>query len=215
MNQVDESGSEVLLKLRDLLLPCQACVQSTQAWMHFWPHSQRKIKDCKLNQWNFKLRAKPRELKGADLTLYGPAHGGANEAALRMFAEIGAVENVAAYVERVKNKEFRLMGVGHPVYRHYDPRAVLIKQVAYEVFEVTGSNPLIDIALEVERVVLEDDYFVSRRLNPNVDFYSGLIYQALDMMTVVFAIPRTVGWLAHWSEMLDDPDYTAASDLYR
>jgi citrate synthase len=132
-----------------------------------------------------------------------------------MFAEIGAVENVAAYVERVKNKEFRLMGVGHPVYRHYDPRAVLIKQVAYEVFEVTGSNPLIDIALEVERVVLEDDYFVSRRLNPNVDFYSGLIYQALDMMTVVFAIPRTVGWLAHWSEMLDDPDYTAASDLYR
>ena len=104
------------------------------------------------------------------------------------------------------------MGIGHPVYRHYDPRAALIKEVAYEVFEVTGRNDLIDIALEMERVVLEDEYFTSRRLNPNVDFYSGLIYQAFglpsDMMTVMFAIPRTVGWLAQWNEMMSDPGFT-------
>jgi citrate synthase len=151
-------------------------------------------------------------VSGAIGALYGPAHGGANEAVLRMLEEIGSVENVVAYVERAKNKEFRLMGIGHPVYRHYDPRAVLIKKTAYEVFEVTGTNDRIDIALDIERVVLEDEYFVSRRLNPNLDFYLGLIYQSLglplDMMTVMFAIPRTVGWLAQWSEMLDDPDRT-------
>ena len=107
---------------------------------------------------------------------------------------------------------FRLMGVGHPVYRKYDPRAALIKQIAYDVFDVTGTNEQIDIALEIEQVVLTDDYFVSRNLNPNVDFYSGLIYQSLglpfDMMTVMFAIPRTVGWLAQWKEMLEDPEQT-------
>jgi len=129
-----------------------------------------------------------------------------------MLKEVGSVENVAAYINRVKSKEFKLMGVGHPVYRRYDPRAALIKQIAYDVFEVTGTNKQIEIALEIERVVLRDDYFVSRSLNPNVDFYSGLIYQSLglpmDMMTVMFAIPRTVGWLAQWKEMLEDQEQT-------
>jgi citrate synthase len=151
-------------------------------------------------------------LAGAAGALYGPIHGGANEAVLRMLEDVGSVENVAAYIDRVKRKEFRLMGVGHPVYRRYDPRAALIKQIAYDVFEVTGTNEQIDIALEIEKVVLEDDYFVSRSLNPNVDFYSGLIYQSLglpmDMMTVMFAIPRTVGWLAQWKEMLEDREQT-------
>lgn len=151
-------------------------------------------------------------LSGAIGALYGPAHGGANEAVLKMLETIGSVSGVSDYVEGAKRKEYRLMGVGHPVYRHYDPRAALIKQVAKEVFEVTGRNDLIDIAEEMERIVLEDDYFVSRGLNPNVDFYSGLIYQSLglplDMMTVLFAIPRTVGWLAQWNEMLADEDAT-------
>jgi len=153
-------------------------------------------------------------LAGAAAALYGPLHGGANEMVLRMLNEIGSVANVPEYIKRVKAGEFRLMGFGHRVYKNYDPRARIIKQVAYEVFEVTGKDPLLDIALELERIALEDDYFVKRRLYPNVDFYSGIIYQAMrfpvDMFPVMFAIPRTSGWLAQWVEMLDDPDQKIA-----
>ena len=143
---------------------------------------------------------------GAAAALYGPRHGGANEAVLRMLNRIGSLENVGAFVEGVKSGEERLMGFGHRVYKNYDPRATIIKKTAYEVFEVTGKNPLLDIALKLEETALEDEYFVSRKLYPNVDFYSGLIYQALgfptDMFTVLFAIPRMSGWLAHWDELL-------------
>ena len=151
---------------------------------------------------------------GAAAALYGPLHGGANEAVLRMLAEIGSVENVPAYIDRVKSREVLLQGFGHRVYKNYDPRASIIKQTAYEVFEVTGKNPLIDIALELERIALEDDFFVSRKLYPNVDFYSGIIYQAMglpvDMYPVLFAIPRTSGWLAQWKEMLGDEEQKIA-----
>ena len=153
-------------------------------------------------------------LAGAAAALYGPLHGGANEMVLRMLKEIGSTANVPDYIKRVKAGEFRLMGFGHRVYKNYDPRARIIKQVAYEVFEVTGRDPLLDIALELERIALEDDYFVKRRLYPNVDFYSGIIYQAMrfpvDMFPVMFAIPRTSGWLAQWVEMLEDPDQKIA-----
>jgi len=153
-------------------------------------------------------------LAGAAAALYGPLHGGANEMVLRMLNEIGSVANVPGYIKRVKAGEFRLMGFGHRVYKNYDPRARIIKQVAYEVFEVTGRDPLLDIALELERIALEDDYFVKRRLYPNVDFYSGIIYQAMsfpvDMFPVMFAIPRTSGWLAQWMEMLEDEDQKIA-----
>jgi citrate synthase len=139
--------------------------------------------------------------------LYGPRHGGANEAVLRMLKEIGSYENVPAYMERVKGGEERLMGFGHRVYKNYDPRATIIKDAAHDVFEVTGKNPLLDIALKLEEVALADPYFIDRKLYPNVDFYSGLIYQSMsfptEMFTVLFAIPRTVGWLAHWQEMLE------------
>ena len=142
--------------------------------------------------------------------LYGPLHGGANEAVIRMLDEIGSVENVPAFIEAVKAGDGRLMGFGHRVYKNYDPRATIIKKTAYDVFEVTGKNPLLDIALKLEEVALADPYFVDRKLYPNVDFYSGLIYQAMgfpvDMFTVLFAIPRTAGWLAHWQELLADPD---------
>ena len=153
-------------------------------------------------------------LGGAAAALYGPLHGGANEMVLRMLKEIGTIDKVPEYVKRVKAGEFRLMGFGHRVYKNYDPRARIIKQVAYEVFEVTGKDPLLDIALELERIALEDEYFVKRRLYPNVDFYSGIIYQAmrfpLDMFPVLFAIPRTSGWLAQWVELLEDPDQKIA-----
>ncbi|HJT28217.1 MAG TPA: citrate synthase [Pyrinomonadaceae bacterium] len=153
-------------------------------------------------------------LAGAAAALYGPLHGGANEMVLRMLNEIGSVANVPEYIKRVKAGEFRLMGFGHRVYKNYDPRARIIKQVADEVFEVTGKDPLLDIALELERIALEDDYFVKRRLYPNVDFYSGIIYQAMrfpvDMFPVMFAIPRTSGWLAQWVEMLEDADQKIA-----
>ena len=153
-------------------------------------------------------------LAGAAAALYGPLHGGANEMVLRMLKEIGSVANVPDYIKRVKAGEFRLMGFGHRVYKNYDPRARIIKQVAYEVFEVTGKDPLLDIALELERIALEDEYFVKRRLYPNVDFYSGIIYQAMrfpvDMFPVMFAIPRTSGWLAQWVEMLQDEDQKIA-----
>jgi citrate synthase len=151
---------------------------------------------------------------GAAAALYGPLHGGANEMVLRMLTEIGSLDKVPEYVKRVKAGEFRLMGFGHRVYKNYDPRARIIKQVAYEVFEVTGKDPLLDIALELERIALEDEYFIKRKLYPNVDFYSGIIYQAmrfpLDMFPVLFAIPRTSGWLAQWVELLQDPDQKIA-----
>eukprot|EP00019_Armaparvus_languidus_P007696 CAMPEP_0168590656 /NCGR_PEP_ID=MMETSP0420-20121227/6687_1 /TAXON_ID=498008 /ORGANISM="Pessonella sp." /LENGTH=460 /DNA_ID=CAMNT_0008626335 /DNA_START=43 /DNA_END=1422 /DNA_ORIENTATION=- len=140
--------------------------------------------------------------------LYGPLHGGANEAALRMLKRIGTPENVPAFVEKVKNKEELLMGFGHRVYKNYDPRARIIKQVAHEVFEICGRDALVDVALKLEEVALHDSYFIERKLYPNVDFYSGLIYSALgfptDMFPVLFTIPRTVGWLAHWYESLGD-----------
>ena len=143
--------------------------------------------------------------------LYGPLHGGANEQVVRMLTEIGSMDQVPAFLDDVKSgKGHRLMGFGHRVYKNYDPRATIIKQTAYDVFEVTGKNPLLDIALKLEEAALHDDYFVSRKLYPNVDFYSGLIYQALGfpvaMFTVLFAIPRTVGWLSHWQELLGDKD---------
>jgi citrate synthase len=151
---------------------------------------------------------------GAAGALYGPLHGGANEQVLRMLMEIQNVKNVPDFIKRVKNKETLLYGFGHRVYKNYDPRARIIKQVADEVFEVTGRNPLLDIALELERIALEDEYFVSRKLYPNVDFYSGIIYQAMGfpvtMFPVLFAIPRTVGWLSQWVELLADPDQKIA-----
>jgi citrate synthase len=153
-------------------------------------------------------------LAGAAAALYGPLHGGANEAVLRMLTEIGSTDNVPAFVKRVKGGDGRLMGFGHRVYKSYDPRATIIKRIADLVFEVTGKNPLLKIALELERIALEDDYFVSRRLYPNVDFYSGLIYQAMgfpvSMFPVLFAIPRTAGWIAQWEEMLTDPEQKIA-----
>jgi citrate synthase len=138
--------------------------------------------------------------------LYGPRHGGANEAVVRMLGEIGSMENVPDFVAAVKERKTRLMGFGHRVYKNYDPRATIIKRTADEVFEVTGKNPLLDIALKLEEVAVHDEYFTSRRLYPNVDFYSGLIYQAMgfpvDAFPVLFAIPRTIGWLTHWEELL-------------
>jgi citrate synthase len=154
-------------------------------------------------------------IAGAAAALYGPLHGGANEAVIRMLTEIGSVNHVPEFIKKVKAGEgVRLMGFGHRVYKNYDPRAKIIKQVADEVFEVTGKNPLLDIALELERIALEDEYFIKRKLYPNVDFYSGLIYQAMqfpmDMFPVLFAIGRTSGWLAQWQEMLLDPDQKIA-----
>jgi citrate synthase len=151
---------------------------------------------------------------GAAAALYGPLHGGANEQVLRMLNEIGSKEKVPGYINRVKSGETRLMGFGHRVYKNYDPRARIIKQVAEEVFAVTGKNPLLEIALELERIALEDDYFVSRKLYPNVDFYSGIIYQAMkfpvEMFPVLFAIARASGWMAQWEEMLLDPEQKIA-----
>ncbi len=153
-------------------------------------------------------------LAGAAAALYGPLHGGANEAVLQMLQEIGSKDKIPAFIKQVKAGEGRLMGFGHRVYKSYDPRAKIIKRMADLVFEVTGKNPLLEMALEMERIALEDDYFVSRKLYPNVDFYSGLIYQAMgfpvSMFPVLFAIPRTAGWIAQWEEMLLDPDQKIA-----
>src|SRR5512147_2346610 len=144
----------------------------------------------------------------AAAALYGPLHGGANEAVLRMLGEIGSKSKVPEFVKKVKAGEGKLMGFGHRVYKNYDPRAKIIKRIADEVFEVTGKNPLLDIAIELERIALEDEYFIKRKLYPNVDFYSGIIYQAMgfpvEMFPVLFAIPRTSGWFAQWEEMLLD-----------
>ncbi|MEM7435875.1 MAG: citrate synthase [Myxococcota bacterium] len=153
-------------------------------------------------------------LSAACAALYGPLHGGANEAVVRMLTEIGSVDAIPAFVKRAKGGEERLMGFGHRVYKNYDPRAKVIKKLAYEVFEEMGKNPLIDIAVELERIALEDPYFVERRLYPNVDFYSGLIYESMglpvDLFPVLFAIGRTPGWLAQWEEMLTDPEQKIA-----
>jgi citrate synthase len=144
----------------------------------------------------------------AAAALYGPRHGGANEAVIHMLNEIGSIDNVEDFVISVKEgKGGRLQGFGHRVYKNYDPRAKIIKQTAEDVFAVTGKNPMLDVALKLEEIALADEYFTSRKLYPNVDFYSGLIYQALgfpiEMFTVLFAIPRTAGWLAHWEEQLE------------
>jgi citrate synthase len=153
-------------------------------------------------------------LSAASSALYGPLHGGANEAVIRMLSEIGSVSNIPKFIDRVKKGETRLMGFGHRVYKNYDPRAKIIRKVAYEVFEVTVSSPLLDIAVELERIALQDDYFISRKLYPNVDFYSGLIYQALrfpiEYFPSLFAIPRAAGWLAQWLEMLEDDEQKIA-----
>jgi citrate synthase len=150
----------------------------------------------------------------AAAALYGPLHGGANEQVLRMLTELGSKDRIPEFIKKVKAGEGRLMGFGHRVYKNFDPRAKIIKQVADQVFEVTGKNPLLDIALELERIALEDDYFIQRKLYPNVDFYSGIIYQAMgfpvEMFPVLFAIPRTSGWVAQWEEMLLDSEQKIA-----
>jgi len=151
---------------------------------------------------------------GAAAALSGPLHGGANEEVLTMLAQIGSVDHIPEYIKAVKEGRFKLMGFGHRVYKNYDPRARIIKRAAEEVFKVTGRNPKLDIAIELEKIALEDEYFVKRKLYPNVDFYSGIIYQAMgfktEMFTTLFALPRTVGWLAQWKEMLDDPEQKIA-----
>jgi len=149
-------------------------------------------------------------IAGAAGALYGPRHGGANEAVLRMLQKIGTVDKIPAFIEKVKSKQVRLMGFGHRVYKNYDPRAKIIRKVAEEVFSILGKEPLIEVAVELERIALSDPFFVERKLYPNVDFYSGLIYKSMgfptDYFPVLFLIPRTVGWLAHWAEFLDDPE---------
>ncbi len=153
-------------------------------------------------------------VSGGIAALYGPLHGGANEAVLRMLKRIGSKDKVPEFIEGVKNGDERLMGFGHRVYKNYDPRAKIIKKACDDVFEVTGVNPLLEIAQELEKIALEDEYFVKRKLYPNVDFYSGLIYEALqvppEMFTVLFAIPRTAGWLAQWLELVDDKEQKIA-----
>jgi citrate synthase len=153
-------------------------------------------------------------MAAAAAALYGPLHGGANEEVIHMLTEIGDKKRVPEFMKGFKDGHGRLQGFGHRVYKNYDPRARIIKQVAEEVFEITGPNPLLEIALELERIALEDDYFVSRKLYPNVDFYSGIIYQALgfpvEMFPVLFAIPRTAGWIAQWREMITDPEQKIA-----
>jgi len=153
-------------------------------------------------------------MASAAAALAGPLHGGANEEVLKMLDEIGSKDKVPAYIKKVKEGGFKLMGFGHRVYKNYDPRAKIIRWCAEQVFEVTGRNPKLEIALELERIALEDDYFVKRKLYPNVDFYSGIMYQAMgfrpEMFTVLFAIPRTAGWLAQWQEMITDPEQKIA-----
>ena len=150
-------------------------------------------------------------ISGGIAALYGPSHGGANEAVLRMLEQIGSVENIPQFILQVKQKKRRLMGFGHRVYKNYDPRAKIIKNIAHDIFKVVGKEPLVEIALQLEKIALNDEYFKKKKLYPNVDFYTGVIYKALgfptDMFPILFAIPRTVGWLANWKEMLSDPEY--------
>jgi citrate synthase len=149
-------------------------------------------------------------IAGAAAALYGPKHGGANEAVVRMLEAIGDVKNIPQFIQEVKDRKKTLMGFGHRVYKNYDPRAKLVRKVANDVFEVLGKEPLIEIAVELEKIALSDEYFIKRKLYPNVDFYSGIIYKAMgfptDYFPVLFTIPRTAGWLAHWAEFLDDPE---------
>ena len=153
-------------------------------------------------------------LSSGRTALSGPLHGGANEEVLKMLDEIGSKDNVRGYVDKIKAGHGKLMGLGHRIYKNYDPRARIIKWAADQVFVATGRNPKLDIALELEKIAMEDEYFIKRKLYPNVDFYSGIIYQAVgfspEMFTVLFAIPRTVGWLAQSEEMLQDPDQKIA-----
>lgn len=148
-------------------------------------------------------------LAGAVTALYGPRHGGANEAVLRMLEEIGSVENIPQFIRDVKDRKKVLMGFGHRVYKNYDPRATIVRSIANDVFSIVGKEPLVDIAMELERIALTDEYFIKRKLYPNVDFYSGVIYKALgiptEMFTILFTLPRLAGWLAHWYEFIDDP----------
>lgn len=148
-------------------------------------------------------------LAGAVTALYGPRHGGANEAVLRMLEDIGSVENIPQFVKDVKDRKKVLMGFGHRVYKNYDPRAKIVREIADDVFSIVGKEPLVDIAMELEKIALTDEYFIKRKLYPNVDFYSGVIYKALgiptEMFTILFTLPRLAGWLAHWYEFLDDP----------
>lgn len=149
-------------------------------------------------------------LSGSVTALYGPRHGGANEAVLRMLTEIGSVDKIPEFIEQVKAKKRVLMGFGHRVYKNYDPRATLVRQIADDVFQITGREALIDIAIELEKIALSDEYFISRKLYPNVDFYSGIIYKAIgiptEYFTVLFTLPRFSGWMAHWNEFIQDPD---------
>jgi len=149
-------------------------------------------------------------LAGAVTALYGPRHGGANEAVLRMLEQIGDVKNIPAFIQGVKDKKKVLMGFGHRVYKNHDPRAKIVRQIAEDVFQVVGRESMIDIAMELEKIALTDKYFIDRKLYPNVDFYSGVIYKALgiptEMFTIMFALPRLAGWLAHWDEFVEDPE---------
>ena len=149
-------------------------------------------------------------IAGGAAALYGPKHGGANEAVLKMLESIGSVDNIPQFVQDVKDRKKLLMGFGHRVYKNFDPRATIIKKLALQVFDVVGREPLVDVAMALEKVALEDEYFIKRKLYPNVDFYSGIIYKAMgfptEMFPVLFTIPRISGWLAHWNEFLDDPD---------
>jgi len=149
-------------------------------------------------------------IAGGAAALYGPKHGGANEAVLRMLEQIGDKKNIPQFIEDVKNKKKMLMGFGHRIYKNYDPRARIVKKIADEVFEIVGKEPLIEMAVELEKIALQDEYFIKRKLYPNVDFYTGVIYKAMgfptDMFPVLFTIPRVAGWIAHWTEFLDDPE---------
>jgi citrate synthase len=169
-------------------------------------NAMRAIGSSKVDPYN--------AMAGASAALYGPLHGGANEEVLKMLAVIGDKKNIPDYIRKVKAGEMKLMGFGHRVYKNYDPRAKIIRRIANEVFEVTGRNPLLDMAVELEKIALEDEYFVSRKLYPNVDFYSGIIYQAMNipvaMFPVLFAIGRTAGWLAQWQEMIVDAEQKIA-----
>lgn len=201
LNQKDYEVDPVLAKALDVLFILHADHEQNCS-----TSAMRNIASSDADPYN--------AMAGAAAALYGPLHGGANEAVLRMLTEIGHVQNIPAYIEKVKNREVRLMGFGHRVYKNYDPRAQIIKKIAYDVFEVTGSNPLIDIAIELERIALEDEYFASRRLYPNVDYYSGIIYQAMgfpqDMFPVLFVLGRAPGWLAQWVELMTDAEQRIA-----
>ncbi|MEI6776092.1 MAG: citrate synthase [Chloroflexales bacterium] len=197
MNQRDYAVNPVLAKALDVLFILHADHEQNCSTA-----TMRGVGSSRVDPYS--------ALSAAVAALYGPLHGGANEAVILMLQHIGSVKNVPGFIERVKKGEGRLMGFGHRVYKNYDPRAKIIRKVAYEVFEATETNPLLEIAVELERIALQDDYFISRKLYPNVDFYSGLIYQALgfpiEYFSFLFAIPRAAGWLTQWVEMLNDDE---------